>query len=266
MFSHTDSLIVRTLLIATLLLTGGCSIFKEESDITTKWSAEKLYTEAKRELDNGDYETAIDYLEKLEGRYPYGRYAQQAQLDAAYAYYRDDQPELAMAAAERFIHLHPAHPSVDYAYYLKGLIAFKIKRGALDFMLRKQDYADRNPDAMQKAYDAFLDLVERYPNSRYATDARKRMVYLHNLLAKHEVAVARYYYTRGAYVATVNRSKQVLEKYARTPAVEDALGLQMKAYHKMGLPRLASDSRRVLQKNFPGSAWLKQDEGVGSSG
>ena len=242
-----------------ILLTSACgNSLTKETDVTENWSAEKLYQSGKTELRLKNYEQAVDYLEKLEGRYPYGRYVQQAQLDIAYAYYQDNKGDLAMAAVDRFIHLHPAHPSVDYAYYLRGLISFKIKRGTLDFLLPKQDYADRNPEAMQKAYDAFSDLVERFPESRYSVDAKKRLIYLRNLLAKHELHIARFYFDRSAYIATVNRTKYVLEQYPRTPAIEEALGLQARAYLRMGLDELAKDTERVLKLNFPDSAELKK--------
>lgn len=257
MFSSIH-IIPRLILLVAIVLTSACgSSLTKETDVTENWSAEKLYQSGKTELNLKNYEQAVDYLEKLEGRYPYGRYVQQAQLDIAYAYYKDNKSDLAMAAVDRFIHLHPAHPSVDYAYYLRGLISFNIKRGTLDFLLPKQDYADRNPAAMQKAYDAFRDLVERFPDSRYSVDARKRLVYLRNLLAKHELHIARFYFDRAAYVATVNRTKYVLETYQRTPAVEEALGLQMRAYLRMGLDSLARDAERVLRKNFPNSAQLR---------
>lgn len=245
-------------LVVVVLLLPACGVsLTKETDETENWSAEQLYRAAKTQLKQKNYEAAIDYFEKLEGRFPYGRYVQQAQLDIAYSYYRDDNQDLAMAAVERFIHLHPAHPSVDYAYYLKGLISFNIKRGTLDFVLKKQDYADRNPDAMKKAYDAFQDLVERYPDSRYSVDGRKRLVYLRNLLAKHEIHVARYYFDRKAYVATVNRTKYVLENFQRTSAIREALELQVRAYTEMGLSKLAADAKRVLQLNYPDSKLLQ---------
>lgn len=245
------------LLLILLISACGNSLTKE-TDETEKWSAEKFYTTAKQELKQKNYELAIEHFEKLEARFPYGRFVQQAQLDIAYAYYQDGKSDLALAAVERFIHLHPAHSSVDYAYYLKGLISFNTKRGSLDFIIGKQDYADRNPEAMQKSYDAFKDLVERFPDSRYAVDGRKRLIYLQNLLAKHEMHVARHYFEYGAYVATVNRTKYVLENFQHTPAVEDALGLQIRAYQRMGMQKLAHDAARVLKKNFPNSSHLKK--------
>jgi len=256
-FSAIQKSLIQILLVAAMLATSGCGIsLTKETDETEKWSAERLYREAKTNLDSKNYEEAIKYFEKLEGRFPYGRYATQAQLDVAYAYYEDEQNDLGLAAAERFIHLHPAHPSVDYAYYLKGLISFNIKRGVLDFMLKRQDYADRNPEAMKQAYKAFQDLVQRFPDSRYSVDARIRLTYLRNLLAQHEMHVARFYFERGAYVAVINRCKYVLENYQRTPSNEEALGLQAMAYLRMGMDKLAQDAERVLKMNYPKSTWL----------
>ena len=225
-------------------------------DETKGWSAQKLYTSAKESLNEGDYEKAIKYFEKLEARYPYGRYAQQAQLEIAYAYYKDSEPASALAACDRFIKLHPNHPNVDYAYYLKGLINFNDDLGFLGYVV-KQDLSDRDPKAARDSFEAFKELVTRYPESKYTPDATKRMHYLVNAMAGHEVYVANYYYRRGAYVAAVNRAQTVIQQYPQTPANEDALALMWRSYEAMGLKDLGDDSLRVLKKNFPDSAYLK---------
>ncbi len=244
---------------------GGCASLKEPTDPTKGWSAEKLYQEAHKALGQNDFALSAGYLEKLEARYPYGKYAAQAQLESAYAYYRADEPTMAIAAAERFIRLHPTHPFVDYAYYLKGVVSFNTKHGALDWVIGTKDYSDRDPKSMRDAMEAFQELVRRFPDSRYAPDARKRIVYLRNLMAESEINVARHYYKRHAFVAVVNRCKYVLENYQRTPSVEDALGIQSMAYLKMGMPELARDSTRVLKLNFPNSKYLKQLETLNPS-
>jgi len=250
---------LRALLLALTLFSTGCINLKEETDQTKDWSAERLYQEAKDSLDGDEHEKAIGFLEKLEARYPYGHYAAQAQLDVAYAYYRDHEPTLALAAAERFIRLHPAHPFVDYAYYLKGLVHFNIKRGTFDWLLSsKVDYSDRDPKEMRDAMAAFRNLVKRFPDSKYAPDAHQRIAYLTNLMAKSEIHIARHYYKYEAYVATVNRCKYVLENFQTTPSAEDALGIMSMAYAKMGYDKLMRDAERVLKLNFPDSHYLRK--------
>lgn len=238
---------------------AGCATTPE--DPTKDWTAERFYREARQALMSGNYETAIQYYQQLEARYPYGRYAEQAILESAYAYYKNEEPALAIAAADRFLRLHPTHPNADYAYYLKGLANFHGERGLFDWLLGgENDPSDHDPKAAREAYNAFRELVERFPNSRYAADARRRMAYLFEAQARHEIQVARFYYDRGAYVAAVNRSKYALEHYPRTPATEDALGLLALSYKKMGMTKLYEDARRVLALNFPDSRYLKELE------
>lgn len=241
--------------LAVLVLLGACGILKDKGDETKDWSAQRLYTEGKNELGSGNYERAVKLFETLEARYPFGRYAQQAQLDMAYAYYRDNEPAQAIAAAERFIKLHPNHPNVDYAYYLRGLANFQGDLGLFSF-LTNEDLSDRDPKAARESFDAFKDLVTRFPNSKYAADATQRMSYLTNALAAHEVHVARYYYKRGAYIAAANRAQSALENYPRTPALEEAMYIIVKSYERMGLNDLRTDAERVMKLNFPNSPYL----------
>lgn len=233
-----------------LTLVSGCAFWKKEEDKTRDWSAERLYEEAKLNMGNGDYETAIDFYQKLESRFPFGTLAQQAQLDIAYAYYKFDEPASAIAAADRFIKLHPRHPNVDYAYYLKGLVHFKQGRSFLDRFFPR-DMSLRDPGAVRESFDAFSELVRRFPDSKYAEDASQRMVYLKNMLAQNEIHIANYYMRRGAYVAAANRARHVVENFQRTPAVPEALAVMAKAYTVMGLDELAADSVRVLRLNYP---------------
>jgi outer membrane protein assembly factor BamD len=229
---------------------AGCSFFGEEPDITKDWSAARLYNAAKERLENNDYEKAIDYYEKLEARYPFGPHSQQAQLDVTYAYYKNDEPESAVAAADRFIKLHPRHPNVDYAYYIKGR-ANDVKTGGFLSRLVQKDYSKRDTGAATEAFRDFSELTRRFPNSKYAQDATQRMLFLKNTLAMHEVHVARYYMSRGAYVAAANRARYVVENYQRTPAMPDALVVLAKSYKAMQLPQLSQDAVRVLELNFP---------------
>jgi outer membrane protein assembly factor BamD len=245
-----------SILILLLLMLSGCASLDE--DPTKGWSAQRLYTEGKTALANKEYTTAIQHFEKLEARYPYGPYAEQAMLEIAYAYYKSDEMASAIAAANRFVRTHPTHPHVDYAYYLKGLASFDEERSSLEKIFGSGDPSKRDPKALREAHDAFREVAQRFPKSKYAEDSRKRLVSLQNAMAMSELHAANYYYSRGAYVATVNRTKNVIENYQRTQAVETALGLQALAYREMGLADLMHDTRRVLEKNFPQSRYLAE--------
>jgi len=236
-------------------LLAGCGLLPDEVDETKNWSASKIYYTAKEALGEGNYEKAVKLYEKLEARFPYGPYAQQAQLEVAYAYYKDNEPVSAIAACERFIKLHPNHPHVDYAYYLKGLANF-VEDPSFMSRFGDQDMSDRDPKSAREAFEAFQQLVNRYPDSKYTPDAIARMKYLVNALAASEVQVARYYYKRGAYVAAANRGKYVLEHYQQSPSLEEALVIMARSYDKMGLSDLRDDALRVIKKNFPDSPFL----------
>jgi outer membrane protein assembly factor BamD len=240
------------------ILIAACGLLPEQIDETKGWSAQKLYTEAKDYLTSRDYEKAIKYYEKLESRYPYGRYAQQAQIEIAYAYYKDNEPAQAVTAADRFIKLHPNHPNVDYAYYLKGLANFNDDLGWLGYV-SGQDLTERDPKAARDAFDAFKDLATRFPASKYTPDAVARMNYLVNALASHEVHVARYYMRRGAYVAAANRVQFALKTYPQAPANEEGLVILVKAYDALGMTDLRDDAERVMKQNFPNSKYVKGD-------
>jgi len=234
---------------------AACS-FVDKHDPKSGWTAEKLYREAKDALDSGQYDLAIKRYEILEARFPYGRYSQQGQLEIAYAYYKQNEPASAVAATERFVKLHPNSPNVDYAHYLKGLAYFNEDLGVFGRMAR-QDRTERDPKSARESFDAFKELVQRYPDSRYAPDALARMKYLVNALASHEVHVARYYMKRGAYVAAANRAQYALKNYPEAPAQEEALLIMVQAYDVLGMPVLRDDAERILRKNFPDSAQLK---------
>jgi outer membrane protein assembly factor BamD len=238
------------------LLLGACSLLPEVVDETKGWSAPKLYSEAKSELNGGDYDKAIKLYETLESRYPYGRFAQQAQIEVAYAYYKNDDTASALAACDRFIKLHPNHPSVDYVYYLKGLANFTDNLGIMGFV-SNQDMTERDPKSAREAFAAFRELVTRFPKSRYTPDAVARMNYLVNALASHEVHVARYYLKRGAYVAAANRAQYSLKTYPQAPANEEGLLIMVKSYDALGMTDLRNDAERVMLKNFPNSVYLK---------
>lgn len=240
-----------------LAFTGGCGLLPEQVDETAGWSANKLYAEAKSAMADGAYDKAVKYFEKLEARYPYGRYAQQAQIETAYAYYKQDEKALALAACDRFIRLHPNHPHVDYVYYLKGLINFNEDLGLMGYV-SMQDPSERDPKAAQESFAAFKALVTQFPDSKYAKDAALRMAYLVNALAAHEVHAARYYLKRGAYVAAVNRAQYAIKTYPDAPAIEEALFIMIKAYDALGMNDLRDDAERVMRKNFPNSEYFKR--------
>jgi outer membrane protein assembly factor BamD len=235
-------------------LLGGCGLLPEQIDETADWSANKLYTEAKSNMTDGAYDKAIKYFEKLEARFPFGRYAQQAQLEVAYAYYRQGEVASAIAACDRFIRLHPNHPNVDYAYYLKGLANFNEDLGLIGY-ITLQDLTERDPKAARDSFEALKVLVTKYPESRYTPDATARMKYLVNAMASHEVHVALYYMKRQAYVAAVNRAQSAIKTYPDAPANEEALFIMVKAYDLLGMNDLRDDAERVMRKNFPSSEY-----------
>lgn len=240
------------------VLIAACGLLPGEQDETKGWSAQKLYNEAKDNLNSAHYEEAIKLYQKLESRYPYGRFAQQAQIEIAYAHYKEGEPTLAVAAADRFIKLHPNHPSVDYAYYLRGLANFNDDLGIMGYF-SGQDITERDPKAARDAFDAFKELATRFPESRYTPDAILRMNYLLNALAAHEVHVARYYMGRSAYVAAANRAQFALKTYPQAPANEEGLVILVKAYDALGMNDLRDDAERVMKRNFPNSPYLKGD-------
>lgn len=226
----------------------GCAT--TESDWTAGWTPEKLYAEARDEMDNKAYEKAIKLYEKLEGRAAGTQLAQQAQLEKAYAYFKNGEPVLAVSTLDRFIKVNPVSPAMDYALYLKGIVNFNDDLGLLSF-IAKQDLAERDQKAAKESFEAFRELVTRFPESRYSEDARMRMRFTVNTLAQSEVKVARYYLKRGAHVAAINRAQAVLQDYQDVPAAEDALKILIECYDALGLTQQRDDTRRVLLATFP---------------
>ena len=233
---------------------GGCAADIDEE--TAGWSVERLHGEAKDAMSNKDWPRAVKYLEKLEARYPYGRYAQQAQLEIAYCHFKDGERASAVAAVDRFIKMYPNHANADYAWYLKGLINFNDLSGALT-VLATPDMSDRDPRSTRESFNAFREVVTRFPDSRYAPDSAARMRYLVNALASHEVHVARYYMKRGAYLAAANRAQFAIQHYSQAPALEEAVFVLVKAYDSLGMNDLRDAADRVMRTNFPESRYLK---------
>ena len=240
-------------LLAAMLVAAGCST--TEVDKTERWSPNKLYSEAKDELNAGAFDKAIPLFEKLEGRAAGTPLAQQAQLEKAYAHYKAGDQAQALATIERFMKLHPASPALDYAMYLRGIVNFNDNLGAFAFLAR-QDLSERDQKAAKESFESFRELSTRYPDSKYTPDAMARMTYIVNSLAQYEVHVARYYYTRGAYVAAINRAQAALAEYRDVPALEEALYILVRSYDALGMAQLRDDARRVLEKNYPRSEYL----------
>jgi outer membrane protein assembly factor BamD len=251
---------------AAVLVLVGCSSTgtKGPDDPTAGWSAERLYQDAKAEMNAGRWGDARKRLEAVEARYPFGTFAQQALIDQAYVNWKDEEPEQALAAIDRFQQQYPNHPGTDYMLYLKGLITFTPP--SANFMdVTRQDPSERDPKGLRQSYEAFGELLSRYPDSRYATDARQRMTWLVNTIAQNEVHVARYYYERGAYVAAANRAQTVVTDFQGVPVSEQALYIMFLSYDKLGLDELRDDAKRVLDQNYPNTTLyetgLQESEG-----
>ncbi|HRD84890.1 MAG TPA: outer membrane protein assembly factor BamD [Rubrivivax sp.] len=236
-----------------LFAVGGCG--SDPKDDLTGRTAEKLYAEAKEDMDSGSYSRAIKSLERVEGLGAGTLLSQQAQLDLAYLYWKTQERAQGLATLERFIKFNPSSPALDYALYLRGLMNFNEDLGLLG-RLARQDVSERDQRASRDAYQSFKQLVEQFPSSRYADDARVRMAFIVNTLAAYEVHVARYYYRRGAYVAAANRAQQAVTEFQQSPAVEEALHLMVLSYDKLDLVPLRDAAARVLANNFPASRYL----------
>ncbi|KLN55915.1 outer membrane protein assembly factor BamD [Variovorax paradoxus] len=238
---------------AAALLAAGCS--STSVDKTANWSPNRIYAEAKDEAGSGAYDKAVPLYEKLEGRAAGTPLAQQAQLEKAYAQYKSGEKANAIATIDRFLKLHPASPAIDYALYLKGVINFNDDLGMFAFLTR-QDLSERDQKAAKESFESFKELATRFPESRYTPDARQRMNYIVNSLAQYEVHVARYYYSRGAYLAAINRAQLALSDYREVPALEEALYIIVRSYDALGMKDLRDDAQRVLTTNYPQSEYL----------
>ena len=244
------------LLLCTTLLVTGCSWLKgtdqinqEERD-TSAFTEKDFYEVIQEDLDAGFWQTAIENLEGLEAQFPFGDYAEQAQLELIYARYRAGDFEAAIASADRFIRLHPQHLNVDYAYYLKGLSYFSKTTGFFDQFV-PTDETKRDPGSARDSLATFNELLNRYPDSLYASDARKRTIYIRNNLARLEIHAANYYFLRGAYLAAANRGRYVVENFQESPAVPDGLAVMAQAYYLMQMQHLSDDAVKLLVANYP---------------
>lgn len=247
-------------LVFSIMLAACGSLSKPEVDPTAAWSAERLYREARIEMSDSNWTDARTHLEALEARYPFGGYAQQALIDLAYVNWKDDEPEQALAAIDRFQQQYPNHPGTDYMLYLKGLVTFT-PPSAIFSSITQQDPSERDPKGLRESYEAFNELIRRYPDSRYTPDAEKRATWLVNTLAKNETHVAQYYYERNAYLAAINRAQTVITDFEGVPIAEKALYIMYMSYDKLNMPDLRDDAKRVLDTNFPNSKYYEQGLG-----
>ena len=232
------------------LALAGCGLLKDKEANKADWGAADYYKAAKEQFDSGSWDAAIKLYEQLEAKYPYGRFAQQAQIETAYAYYKQGESAQAISAIDKFTKLHPNHENLDYALYLRALVNFKEDLGPLT-RFANQDLADRDPRAARDSFEGFKEVVTRFPESRYADDARARMAYLVEALGRHEVKVARYYLDRGAWLAAANRAQGAITRFPNSPVHEEALEIMIEAYDRMGMQELRDDARKVLARNFP---------------
>ena len=245
---------LRFVAVALVGLLVACS--SVEKDPTAKWDADRLYNEARTQLQAGAWTKARELYEKLEARYPFGRYAQQAQIEIAYCYYKEGETADAVSATDRFLKLNPSSPNADYVYYLRGLINF-IEPPLLLGQFIGYRVSERDPKALRDSFEAFKEMLARFPSSRYRDDALLRLSFLRDALADHEVRVADYYYRRGAYLAAINRSQGALREYQGAPTLEHALGIMLHSYDRLGMQDLRASTERVLRANYPKSAELR---------
>lgn len=244
-------------IILTLLAVLVLSSCASKDEKLAQSSEQQLYQTAQKALNSSNWDSAISYLEALEEHYPFGNYAEQGQLELIYAYFRNRDYELVIAAADRFIRLHPQHRNVDYAYYMRGVSSFYNDTGLFAFLAT--DVTKRDPGTAREAFDYFSQMLNRYPESLYAPDARMRMLYLRNMLARYEIHVANYYFKRGAYLAAANRGRYVVENFQTTPAVPDGLAVMAQAYFLLGMTEHSENASRVLATNFPDHPALNED-------
>lgn len=246
--------IVLSFIVLLTLALSGC--FNKAEETLKGVPAPELLAGYQEAISSRSYDKALTFLREIEAQYPYSNYAQQAMLNTAFVYYKQEEHERAVAAADRFIHNYPTSDNVDYAYYLKGLTYYFSQRNFVARLTGGKDFSDRDQQNAVKSFDAFSDLIQRFPESQYSEDAREKMLTLHDTAARYEMRVAAFYYDRGAYVAALNRSKQVLERFPQSLSVEDALGLMALSYRQMGIDDLYGDTITILETNYPDSRYI----------
>lgn len=245
----------KMLLVVTAILVAGCTTPGQEYDPTANWNAERLFQDGKAEMNSSNWKLAKERFLAVETRFPLGVYAQQSMINLAYSQWKDKETDLALATLARFQQQYPNHPATDYVLYLKGIINFT-PPSAVFASITRQNPGERDPKALRQSYAAFTELLERFPESRYAPDARKRVSWLVNTMAENEKFVARYYYERFSYVAAINRAQVVITEFQGVPASEEALYIMMLSYEKLGMTDLRNDTERVLLANFPNTTLI----------
>ncbi len=245
----------KMLLVVTAILVAGCTTPGQEYDPTANWNAERLFQDGKAEMNSTNWKLAKERFLAVETRFPLGIYAQQSMINLAYSQWKDKETDLALATLARFQQQYPNHPATDYVLYLKGIINFT-PPSAVFASITRQNPGERDPKALRQSYAAFTELLERFPESRYAPDARKRVSWLVNTMAENEKFVARYYYERYSYVAAINRAQVVITEFQGVPASEEALYIMMLSYEKLGMTDLRNDTERVLLANFPNTTLI----------
>ncbi|HXH55442.1 MAG TPA: outer membrane protein assembly factor BamD [Gammaproteobacteria bacterium] len=245
--------IIITLIAAILLV--GCQ--SKDKDNYKGMSASEIYAQAEKNVAKEKFPAAAKDFEALEARFPYGEYSDKAQLGLINAYYKQNEPALAISAADRFIRMNPHHPHVDYAYYLKGLVTFD-QNYSFTFRYLPLDKSARDSSIAIESFDAFKELLDRFPNSEYAPDARQRMIFLRSQLANHELSVVKYYVKRGAWLSAANRANYIVKNFEKTAVIPETLAIMVKCYRQLGMPQLADDALKTLQTNFPDSKELQE--------
>jgi outer membrane protein assembly factor BamD len=250
-----DNLTIKTIIFSLIILISGCSSSPDEIDKVPDKSAQALYIDAKSALDNGLYQKAIQLLSAIDSRFPFGPISHQVQLDLIYAYYKSGDTAQGVALVDRFLRLNPTHPDIDYVYYMRGLINQDSDKNMFQD-LAGIDRSNRDASASRDAFNDFKTILTKYPNSKYAADAQKRMIFLKSRLARYELSVAEYYFKREAYAAAANRGRYIVEYFSPSPEVEQALVIMIECYQALGLDELAVNARQVLAANYPDNKLL----------
>ena len=250
-----EKLTIKIIFLVLFLGLIGCSSSDSEIDKVPDKSAQALFVDAREALDNGLYQKAINTLSAIDSRFPFGPISHQVQLDLIYAYYKSSNSDQGIALTDRFLKLNPNHPNIDYVYYMRALIN-ESNEANLFQDLAGIDRSNRDPSSAREAFDDFRKIVDRYPNSKYAADSRKRMIKIKSRLAQYELSVARYYIKREAYASAANRGRYIVEYFSPSHEVEEALEIMIESYDQLGLEDLKRNAMQVLAANYPDNSLI----------